>query len=469
MFKKTFFFAVCLYGSQVFSALLFSANAQTPFVDIRPKNADKNAVNISLSGNLSNFNYSTIPTFSKAEHLKISAAAGLNLDSLFIYSAKLSSLKELDITGSYFGALPNSIGLLTQIEILNLSNNSNSPFADMKLRKLPDGIAKLNIRELDLSENDVLDSATIFTQIAKLSKLESLKMQLCELKAIAPILGTTSSIKVLDFSGNSLTTLPAEIGNLVNLQKLDVARNFITILPTTFSNLQQLESLNLEQNKLPDFPLSIASLKKLHYLNLNENILINLPANIGELTELTELRLNNFFFNNFNQKIKTLPASITKLSKLQVLTLQDNVIEQLPENIGSLSNLQHLDLRDNLLSTLPQSFCQLTNLHYLDVKANEMISLPSCLSKLVNLEDLTLAYNPKVQSAYYVEIVKELSHLKFVDISYNGITKEQLQPVMTANPNLKVVNLGFGKKTNVEQVKSTGEEFWNSAPPERKK
>ena len=492
MLNKSFF-ALAL------SASLLNANAQD-FIDITKQSADKNATKISISGYLGGFDYSKIALYTKAEQLKVYNAAGINFDSIFVYSAKLKALKNLEITGCRFNALPNSLALVSQIEHLNLSNNSLSAFATQNLHTLPDAITKLNLRSLDLSQNGQLDSIAILNQLAKLPNLKILRLAQCEMQSLPSAIGSLKALKVLDLRGNALsslpeaignlteleelnlsvlgiglrnnklTKLPQSIGNLTKLKKLDLKGNSLTGLPANFSQLQQLEYLDFEQNSLPDFPASLTKLTKLTYLNLNQNTLINLPANIGDLSNLVELRLDNIFRNHFSKKIKNLPLSITKLSKLQVLTLRDNVIEELPENIGYLSHLQHLDLRDNLFSSLPESLCELKNLRYLNLKANELILVPTCIGQLGALEDLTLAFNPALKVERYFSVIKDLKNLKFLDVSYNNLSKEQLSVVINELPNCRIVNLGASDKGGaVPQESMKGQEFWNSAPPDRKK
>ena len=56
------------------------------------------------------------------------------------------------------------------------------------------------------------------------------------------------------------------------------------------------------------------------------------------------------------QKLKSFPAEILQLSKLQKLILYGNELASIPEEIAQLTNLQFLDLYDNRLKKLTQRF-----------------------------------------------------------------------------------------------------------------
>lgn len=68
-----------------------------------------------------------------------------------------------------------------------------------------------------------------------------------------------------------------------------------------------------------------------------------------------------------------LPASFTKLEKLERLDLGDNEIEVLPSYIGYLPSLQELWLDHNKLQRLPPEIGRLTNLTCLDVSENRYV------------------------------------------------------------------------------------------------
>ncbi|XP_042515992.1 plant intracellular Ras-group-related LRR protein 1-like [Macadamia integrifolia] len=79
---------------------------------------------------------------------------------------EMKSLRQLDVHFNELRGLPQAIGRLTNLEILNLSNN----FSD--LTELPETFGDLiNLSELDLSNNQIHALPDTFGQLAKLTKL----------------------------------------------------------------------------------------------------------------------------------------------------------------------------------------------------------------------------------------------------------------------------------------------------------
>ncbi len=98
------------------------------------------------------------------------------------------------------------------------------------------------------------------------------------------------------------------------------------------------------------------------------------------------------------------------------------------------------------MSSLPESICSLTKLTYLDLKTNELASLPRCFETMNSITDLNLSMNPILKSEYYMTAIQGFPNLKYLDVSYNNLTKEQLTPFLNAKPNCKVIN------KNIRQV-----------------
>jgi leucine-rich repeat protein SHOC2 len=395
-------------------------------------------------------------------------------------------IERLDFSDSGLFGIDEKIGNVKTLIAIDFSGND--------IKYLPKTLSQLSLKKVDLSENQHLDTGKIFKQLASQLHLESLSMAQCELSYISEDICALKSLKQLDLSGNILkslpqnignltlledlnlgmvnlgfrmnllTSLPASFSNLTNLKRLDLSSNQLSVLPFGMSNLTNLEYLELKQNQLPDFPTSLTKCKLLRYLNLNGNNLISLPETIGDLTSLEELRLDNNFFNRFDKKIKLIPESIGRLANLRVLTLRDNVIELLPSSIGNLKNLELLDLRDNLLSSLPESICSLTKLTYLDLKTNELASLPRCFDKMISITDLNLSMNPTLKLEYYMTAIQAFPNLKYLDVSYNNLTKEQLTPFLNAKPNCKVINKNTRK---VEKEKPNQGDFKFEKPAGR--
>lgn len=108
-------------------------------------------------------------------------------------SSNTPSSKVLNLSGQGLTKVPSYIFDRTEIEELNLSNNSLDGALQAEVRFLQ------NLKVLNLSNNNFTG---VPAEVGRLGKLE-----------------------VLDLSNNSLTGLPYEIGNLSNLKILDLRGN----------------------------------------------------------------------------------------------------------------------------------------------------------------------------------------------------------------------------------------------------
>ena len=151
------------------------------------------------------------------------------------------------------------------------------------------------------------------------------------------------TLKYLDFSYNSLTSIPTEIVNLTNLTSLNFSSNQLTSIPSEIGLLLNLKNLFLDRNNL-----------------------IDIPANIGNLNNLTGLSL-------FSNNLTAIPPEIGNIDSLQYLYLDSNNISNLPSEIGNLTNILKLGLRANQLTSLPDSIVNITPINNgLDLGYNQL-------------------------------------------------------------------------------------------------
>lgn len=81
-----------------------------------------------------------------------------------------------------------------------------------------------------------------------------------------------------------------------------------------------------------------------------------------------------------------LPAEISKLKKLETLSLNGNRIQQLPSTLGQLKALRTLSLSGNQISEFPSGLGSLRNLDLLDLSRNKIQNVPSEVSELQAIE-----------------------------------------------------------------------------------
>lgn len=133
---------------------------------------------------------------------------------------------------------------------------------------------------------------------------------------------------------------------------------------------QGATSLEFYAVELTAVPESVGRLTQLQKLILDLNLLQTLPDSVGSLTQLEVLDLNG-------NDLHTLPATIGNLSRLQELRAGVNKLQELPESIGKLTKLRRLDLWGNQLTGLPENLRDLTQLEWLNLSDNpHLATLP---------------------------------------------------------------------------------------------
>ena len=115
--------------------------------------------------------------------------------------------------------------------------------------------------------------------------------------------------------------------------------------------------LKIQKHKLKEFPKAILQFKNLQHLDLSKN------------------------------KIETVPAEISNLTKLEYLSIGKNNLNEFPEGIVELANLKKLILNQNLIPTIPFLIKNLQKLEYLDMYSNDIGNIPESLSELKNLKE----------------------------------------------------------------------------------
>ena len=227
------------------------------------------------------------------------------------------------------------------------------------------------------------------------------------------IFDLADTLELLDLSNNNLTSLP----NLAVFKKLKIAffsNNNFTSLPTSFKECPNLYMLGFKANKIEFF---------------DEDIL---PFSISWLI-LTD------------NKIKKLPNSMGKLTKLQKCALAGNKIEKLPSSMQNCQNLELLRLSANNLHDIPSWLLELPKLSWLAFSGN-----PCSLSPSVQLQT-TLHDNLKfgqllgsgasgeIYKAFSKDLDKEVAVKLFRGaVTSDGYAQDEMNACMMAgeHPNL---------------------------------
>lgn len=187
-----------------------------------------------------------------------------------IEEARRSGATQLDLSEMELTELPESLGHLTQLQMLHINRN--------QLTTLPGSLGQLSQLE--------------FLSFAR-NRLSSFPESVRDLK----------NLKKLYVWGNGLIEIPQWINNLKSLEILSIYANKITSLPDSLSELSKLERLvlgyyrdgnPLEEggNPLKEVPRCVSQLRQLIFLNLADCHLSDLPASLAQLEHLYELNLD---------------------------------------------------------------------------------------------------------------------------------------------------------------------------------
>ena len=169
-------------------------------------------------------------------------------------------------------------------------------------------------------------------------------------------------VEVLILADNGLEDVSEKIGRLQKLRTLDLGHNRLTRVPDALGELADLEDfLYLHANRLASLPASFTRLTRLRYLNISQNEFAELPEAVTELASLIELRATD-------NQLNVLPESIGRLSRLRELHLRNNRLTSLPASLAMLQELRQIDLRGNPLTRLPDAITALPRLEKLDLR-----------------------------------------------------------------------------------------------------
>jgi hypothetical protein len=175
-------------------------------------------------------------------------------------------------------------------------------------------------------------------------------------------------------------------GQLTGLVRLDLSAGLPEFPLEIFDLADTLEVLNLSGNSLTSLPADLPRLRKLSVLFCSDNQFTTVPEVLGQCPQLSMV---GFKAN----RIRTLPAAALP-PQLRWLILTDNQLTSLPPEIGHCHQLQKLMLAGNQLTALPETLVQCQNLELLRIAANQLTALPLWLLAMPQLSWLAYAGNP---------------------------------------------------------------------------
>jgi hypothetical protein len=117
---------------------------------------------------------------------------------------------------------------------------------------VPAALARLTaLRELDLSHNEF---TSVPKEIGNIAALETLALDANQLASVPAELGRLSALNGLFLGYNRLTSVPMQLGNLIALRQLRLSDNQLASVPAELGNLSALTTLSLDDNQLTSVP-----------------------------------------------------------------------------------------------------------------------------------------------------------------------------------------------------------------------
>ena len=170
----------------------------------------------------------------------------IDLDQIIGVLAQCPTLQTFEVRGSLVTPIPASIGTLTGLKKLVLT--------ECKLTDYPTALYDLaNLTELHMGVNEI---GAIHPGIGRLKKLKLLILNAnwtnkLDVSALFEEIAALAALEELDLSNClSVTTLPAAIVECKRLKKIDVDNNIITSLPDELGTMTWLKILRISTNKL---------------------------------------------------------------------------------------------------------------------------------------------------------------------------------------------------------------------------
>lgn len=253
--------------------------------------------------------------------------------------------------------------------------------------------------------------------------LETLSITNTDFRALPDEVARLTKLKVLRFTGDGSRVIDCKIspkvGELQHLEELALGGLYIRAIPESIGQLKQLKKLSLSDCKrLKHLPASLTQLTQLEELRLNQNVLTGLPDDLDKLQHLRVLEI-------WENELHALPEALGNLPHLETLKMRDfGDAGTLPVSFGNLQGLKELEFDGaNLDFSLElEKVAQLKNLeklHIIELSNKGACVLPGAFAKLDNLRELCLYHSHTMDDLTQVfAVISQLENLEELDMTF---------------------------------------------------
>ncbi|XP_059077127.1 plant intracellular Ras-group-related LRR protein 1-like [Cryptomeria japonica] len=237
------------------------------------------------------------------------------------------------------------------------------------------------------------------------------------------------------------------IGSMTSLRVLDLSRTALQLLPKNMPCLKHLVFLRLCYVPIKRLPNTVAALKSLQILDLEGSDISQRPVGISKLTSLKALDIG------FCEDLQCMPFGITHLTSLEYLNTHMQI---LPHAMTAMSKLKELYLQCPQLLQKEVSFCEFQHLRYIKlIQCSVLKHLPALRKPriLMQLEIVKCTNMEKLPEEFgKVGIFPKLDMFTVVKVE----KMEQLPKLEGALPSLKTLTI-----VKCEALERIPQCYWN--------
>ena len=128
-----------------------------------------------------------------------------------------------------------------------------------------------------------------------------------------------------------------------------------------------------------------------------------------------------------------LPDQLLQLPKLQFLFWNEGRLAGISSIVGDMQYLEYLSFLNNHIESVAPDIGRLKNLRVLDIATNKLMKIPNEVCNLESLSRLELQNN---RISVLSDSIHKLRNLKDIRIRNNPISKQEIERIKRALPNL---------------------------------